>query len=228
MNRNVLVSGLVVIVVGLASLKCPSQAIADHAVWCGPCVCVCCEPCCTPCVSGCCWGPVILQRPCLFGGCFVPAWGFCPCGIGCCGCVDCCTATYSMAADCCTAANGSPERVAHDVVQASVSTPAPRTATPASFKNLATSTSGDARLDIRVPADAKVLINDHATTSVGEERRYVSQGLKRGAKYRYEVRAEIVRDGRTISQTKIVQLGANQRTDMVFDLSGPKFASAKR
>lgn len=131
MNRNVLVGGLVVIVVGLASLKCPSKAIADHAVWCGPCVRVCCTPCCTPCFGDCCWGPVILQRPCLFGGCFGPAWGFCPCCIGCCDCVDCGAVTYPMTADCCAAASGSPGRMAHNVVQASPSKPATRIATSA-------------------------------------------------------------------------------------------------
>ena len=108
MNRNVLASGLAVIVVGLAALlSCPSQAVAGHAVWCGPCVYTCCEsccwdpcwdPCCLPCGGPCCWGPVIIHRPILCGGGFGPVWGF-PCGIGCCEWYDCCAVTRGTTAD---------------------------------------------------------------------------------------------------------------------------------
>ena len=70
------------------------------------------------------------------------------------------------------------------------------------------------------------LINDHITSSTGVSRNYFSRGLQPGLSYRYEVRAEITRDGRTTSQTKVVQLRADQNANLVFDLGAPQVASA--
>lgn len=81
------------------------------------------------------------------------------------------------------------------------------------------------RLNVEVPADAVVIINDHTTTSTGSDRSYVTRGLEMGRSYRYEVRAEVTRDGETLSQTKVVNLAANQAADLTFDLNPPQVAS---
>jgi uncharacterized protein (TIGR03000 family) len=75
-------------------------------------------------------------------------------------------------------------------------------------------------LIVDVPADAKVFVNGHATTSTGEHRQYVSHGLEAGMRYEYQVRVEIVRDGKPISETKTVQLSAGSEADVAFDISG--------
>jgi uncharacterized protein (TIGR03000 family) len=82
-----------------------------------------------------------------------------------------------------------------------------------------------ARLNVQVPEDAVVIINDHTTTSTGADRSYVSKGLDAGGTYRYEVRAEITRNGETFSETKVVELHSDQSTDLTFDLIPPQVAS---
>lgn len=73
---------------------------------------------------------------------------------------------------------------------------------------------------VDVPADAKVFVNGHATTSTGEHRQYVSHGLEDGMRYEYQVRVEVVRDGKTLSDTKTVELTAGSQASVAFDLSG--------
>jgi uncharacterized protein (TIGR03000 family) len=77
-----------------------------------------------------------------------------------------------------------------------------------------------ATLSVHVPADAKVFVNGLATKSAGAERRYVSNGLQAGYNYSYEVRAELVRDGRTITETKVIKLQAGDSSDVTFELTG--------
>jgi uncharacterized protein (TIGR03000 family) len=66
-------------------------------------------------------------------------------------------------------------------------------------------------LAIRVPADAKVVINGLETESTGSQREYVSYGLKPGLVYRYEIRAWIVRNGQVLEDARTVYLTAGAR-----------------
>ncbi len=74
-------------------------------------------------------------------------------------------------------------------------------------------------LMVSVPADAKVYVNGKPTTSLGSQRSYVSRGLRSGFKYAYEVRAEVVRDGRKIEEVKTVELRAGEISRLAFDLN---------
>jgi uncharacterized protein (TIGR03000 family) len=74
-------------------------------------------------------------------------------------------------------------------------------------------------ISVNVPAEAKIFINDRATSSAGEERLYISRGLRAGATYRYVVRAEMVRDGKTIEREETVRLGAGENAELRFDFS---------
>jgi uncharacterized protein (TIGR03000 family) len=56
-----------------------------------------------------------------------------------------------------------------------------------------------ARLVLDVPADAKVFIDDTATTGRSSLRSFTTPELQAGQEYYYEVRAELVRDGQTIA-----------------------------
>lgn len=81
-----------------------------------------------------------------------------------------------------------------------------------------------ALMNVSVPAEAKVFVNGSATTSTGAQRQYVSRGLEAGNRYAYEVRAEIVRDGQTITETKNVTLGPGEQASLAFNLNDNKSA----
>ena len=66
-------------------------------------------------------------------------------------------------------------------------------------------------LTIWVPEDAKVFVNGYETKSTGAQRRYVSYGLKDGLTYKYEVRAVLVRDGKTQEEVRNVYLTSGAR-----------------
>lgn len=75
----------------------------------------------------------------------------------------------------------------------------------------------DGLLAVNVPEDAKIYVNGTATSSMGEARQYVSRDLQRGYNYTYEVRAEVVRDGRTVEQVKEINLRAGETANLAFD-----------
>jgi uncharacterized protein (TIGR03000 family) len=74
-------------------------------------------------------------------------------------------------------------------------------------------------LTVSVPSDAKVFVNGKATTSIGAQRHFVSRGLRNGFKYAYEVRVEVVRDGRTVEDVKTVELRAGETNRLAFNMS---------
>jgi len=94
--------------------------------------------------------------------------------------------------------------------------PAPGSA-PLPGSNTST-TRADGLLAVNVPEDARIYVNGQATSSTGENRQYVSRDLQGGYNYTYEVRAEVVRDGRTVEQVKKVDLRAGETARVAFDL----------
>jgi uncharacterized protein (TIGR03000 family) len=75
-------------------------------------------------------------------------------------------------------------------------------------------------LSVSVPNDAQIIVNGLPTKSQGNQRRYVSHGLKPGETYRYIVKASIERDGKTLRQTKVATLRAGRTTSLDFDFDG--------
>ena len=71
-------------------------------------------------------------------------------------------------------------------------------------------------LTIWVPSEAKVTINGLTTKSTGSRRQFVSYGLQPGFSYKYDVHAEIVRDGKIVEENKIVTLTAGERGALAF------------
>jgi uncharacterized protein (TIGR03000 family) len=103
------------------------------------------------------------------------------------------------------------------------SPPAPGSAAPAPMSGAmyrSLDGSQTALLSVSVPAEAKIFINGTATTSTGSERQYVSRGLTGGNRYDYEVRAEITRDGQTVTETKNITLTAGQQVNVSFSFEG--------
>lgn len=98
-------------------------------------------------------------------------------------------------------------------------TPSPGdTAPPPGTGTMNNRSSRAALLSVRVPAEAKLFVNGLATRSTGSQRRYVSNGLRPGFNYTYELRASVERDGKMVEETKVVQLQAGQTAEVAFGL----------
>jgi uncharacterized protein (TIGR03000 family) len=85
-----------------------------------------------------------------------------------------------------------------------------------------------ALLSVKVPADAKVFVNDRETTSTGTDREYISHDLQSGARYNYTVRTEYVRNGKPVSETKSVQMTAGQTTGLDFTTGESSVQTAQK
>jgi uncharacterized protein (TIGR03000 family) len=97
--------------------------------------------------------------------------------------------------------------------------PTPATRQDAQPRADETTMDGRVLLNVSVPADAEVYVNGRRTTSSGRRRRYVARNVQPGLKYKFEVRAELVRGGEEVSETKTVALQANQTADLAFRLA---------
>ena len=77
--------------------------------------------------------------------------------------------------------------------------------------------SDRAQLIVAVPADAKLFIDDQLIKATAGERIFNTPSLERGEKYYYEVRIEMIRDGKTISKTEkvIVEAGRSARASFL-------------
>jgi len=101
------------------------------------------------------------------------------------------------------------------------SEPSPSDKAPADGTTIHSTTSGDSvLLTVKVPAEAKVFVNGHLTTSTGTERQFISRGLVAGSRYTYDVRAEIEVNGKIVSDVKTVSLTAGDAADLAFNLNG--------
>jgi uncharacterized protein (TIGR03000 family) len=78
------------------------------------------------------------------------------------------------------------------------------------------------RLIVEVPADAKLYIDDQPMKTAAQVRSFQTPDLEAGQMYYYIVRAEMVRDGQPVSETRRVTVKAGevsrakfQESDMV-------------
>lgn len=183
-----------------------------YASWCAPCYASCCYTSCyTPYCGGC--------------------WGGCDTGCYSCGywgcCDPCCTTTVSS---CCGSVSVegtvAPAEQQPTLAPSESETPGTQVmpAMPSGTENAVpgdTSTYLPTRhtsglLTVWVPANAKVFINGKETTTEGTRRRYVSYGLNKGLTYKYEIRAEVVRNGMLAEEQKTVYLTAGANEGVAF------------
>jgi uncharacterized protein (TIGR03000 family) len=68
-----------------------------------------------------------------------------------------------------------------------------------------------ASIKFRLPADAKLYVDGRATMIGGAERHFTTPPLAAGSQYYYDVRAEVVVDGKPVIEEKrvLVEAGAN-------------------
>ncbi len=81
-----------------------------------------------------------------------------------------------------------------------------------------------AYLNVKVPGDAKVYLQDQLMTIHGTRRRFVTPAIRQGYQSNYTVKVEVVRNGQTITKTAQATVSAGQEVDVVvsFDGQNPK------
>jgi uncharacterized protein (TIGR03000 family) len=87
---------------------------------------------------------------------------------------------------------------------------------PRKEKGKDTSMSNRARLIVQIPTGAKLFIDDNPMRVTSSSRSFVTPPLQRGRTYYYEVRAEVVREGRTVSETQRVILRPGEIVQAAF------------
>jgi uncharacterized protein (TIGR03000 family) len=75
----------------------------------------------------------------------------------------------------------------------------------------------DGMLFVSLPKNAKLFVNGQPTTSAGATRRFVSNGLKTGFRYPFNVKAVVEEDGQSRELTKTVNLRAGETARLAFD-----------
>jgi uncharacterized protein (TIGR03000 family) len=79
---------------------------------------------------------------------------------------------------------------------------------------------------VQLPVDAKLLIDNEATTSTGASRAFQSPTLNPGKEYQYTLTASIVRDGKPIKAEQVITVKAGQTTPVTLTL--PTLGVAQR
>jgi uncharacterized protein (TIGR03000 family) len=101
-------------------------------------------------------------------------------------------------------------------------------AAPSADVNMLASTSlvapvntGVAYLNVNVPADAKVYLQDQLMTVGGTQRRFVTPQMQNGVQHVYTVKVEVVRNGQTIAKTAQAAVAAGQEIGVSVAFDAP-------
>jgi uncharacterized protein (TIGR03000 family) len=88
-----------------------------------------------------------------------------------------------------------------------------------------TSSLAPATIVVTLPSDAKLTVDDSPTTSTSGVRVFASPALPRGKEFSYTLKAEITRDGQTVSDTKRVIVRAGEEARVTFTLPAETVAA---
>jgi uncharacterized protein (TIGR03000 family) len=88
-----------------------------------------------------------------------------------------------------------------------------------------TETSARATIVVTVPADARLTVDGNPTSSTSERRTFLTPALETGADYIYTIRAEVVRDGRSVIETQRVTVRGGETTNVPFTFATQTVAS---
>jgi uncharacterized protein (TIGR03000 family) len=70
---------------------------------------------------------------------------------------------------------------------------------------------------MHVPSDARVWIEDAATSQTGADRTFVSPPLTRGSEYTYHVRVQWDEDNKPVERTRAIAVHAGDRINLNID-----------
>lgn len=159
--------------------------------------------------SGCYGGRVYYGCSGCYGSCYGGCYGS-SC-YGCHGCYGCAGYTF-----------GSPYQVTpnHPMPKAGESPPPPK-----EEKKKEEVKSNKAKLIIDLPADAKLYVDNQLMKTASSRRAFSTPVLEPGQSYFYVLRAEVIRDGKTLEQTRRVIVRAGDQVNTSFkELNGaPEF-----
>ena len=99
---------------------------------------------------------------------------------------------------------------------------------PPPYKGAGNEESVRASLTVELPADAKLFVDGQPMKTTAATRRFVTPPLARGQAYFYDLRAEVVRDGQTVTLSRrvVVQPGQEARASFT-ELQSPPTATAQ-
>jgi uncharacterized protein (TIGR03000 family) len=84
-----------------------------------------------------------------------------------------------------------------------------------------------AQITVRLPADAQLLVDDVACPLTSATRTFATPSLAPGREYYYLLKAEVVREGRRVSQTRRVTFRQGERITVSFDSLGASSLTAR-
>lgn len=82
----------------------------------------------------------------------------------------------------------------------------------------ASASSDEIHIVVDLPESAKVFVNGNKTSSTGTSRRFVSRNLEAGASYRFDIRVEDERNGKSVSENKTLVLVPGSTETLAFKL----------
>jgi uncharacterized protein (TIGR03000 family) len=85
-----------------------------------------------------------------------------------------------------------------------------------------------AKLIVEIPRDAKLYIDDQLMKTASAKRTFNTPALQQGQQYYYILRAEVVLDGKTYTETQRVLVRAGEQTRATFPELESQLALAKR
>jgi uncharacterized protein (TIGR03000 family) len=150
------------------------------------------------------------------GGWGTPYGGYGPAGYACYGACGC----YS------SPAYGFPS----PVISVAPPAPAPVPGETLKKEDEQVSAPNRARLIVDLPAGAKLYVDDAPINNAGPRKSFRTPALQKGEDYFYEIRAEVMRDGKPVSETRrvVVTAGKVVRTDFRSLGEATGVASAKK
>jgi uncharacterized protein (TIGR03000 family) len=89
-------------------------------------------------------------------------------------------------------------------------------------------TATQAQLTVELPADAKLFFDDQPMKTMASKRSFRTPPLEQGQQYYYILRAEVVRDGQTRTETQRVLVRAGQEVRVAFPDLGVEAVTASR
>jgi uncharacterized protein (TIGR03000 family) len=87
-----------------------------------------------------------------------------------------------------------------------------------------TVTPSRAKVIVQLPADAKLFVDDQPVKATQERQSFSTPQLRRGQTYFYDVRAEAIRDGKTVVETKRIIIRAGEEVTVSFPKLAPPTA----
>ncbi len=103
----------------------------------------------------------------------------------------------------------------------------PPTAPPAPKKKEEASKAAPATIYVSLPADAKLTVDDIATTSTSATRVLATPELENGREYYYTLKAQVTREGKTLTASQRVAVRAGEATRVTLDIPAATGVASK-